>query len=115
MAYTDHGAWHNAAPFNLSFREVAIATAAALTVYFTLFGVGISSDASDVMSAGTKMDRMPLAGEPACAGQAWGAWSQDCLNALTQKENLQLAPSRTVEFRDGERQLSILVREPAKS
>lgn len=111
MTYTEQ----NELPFSIKPRELIIATVAAFSVYFALFGVGFQSDASDVVAATTKADRLPLAGEPTCAGQAWGNWNKQCLEALAGRDNLRLVPTHTVEVRDENRRLSILIREPSRS
>ena len=117
MAYMEHESFHTALPFDIRPRELTVATVAALAVFFVaLFGVSFGNAGSDNNVAGSvKSDRNAIGYEDACAGQAWGNWNEACLKALSTKDNLRLAPSRTVEFRDAGRQISVLVRKPINS
>ncbi|PTW60102.1 hypothetical protein C8N35_105102 [Breoghania corrubedonensis] len=118
MAYTEHDTFHMSLPFSIRPRELTVATAAALVVFFlALFGISFgTAGAGDVVSASPmKSDRHAIGYEDACAGQAWGNWNESCLKALSKRQDLRLAPSRTVEFRDTGRQLSVLQRQPSNS
>ena len=116
MTYTEQSRFQFTLPFNTSPRELAIATGAAVGIVFVaMLAIGMGTGSDNVTAAPVKADRQAIAGEQACAGQAWGNWSEACLKALTAKQNVNLAPSRTVEFRDAGRQLSILTSEPTNS
>ena len=116
MTYTEQNRFQVTFPFNTSPRELAIATGAAVGIVFlAMVGIGMGTGADEVTAAPVKADRLAIGGEQACAGQAWGNWSEACLKALTEKQNVSLVPSRTVEFRDAGRQLSVLTSEPSNS
>ncbi|WP_321340890.1 hypothetical protein [Breoghania sp.] len=116
MAYTESDSFNSAFPFNISLRELVISTAAAMTIFLGLFGVSFAPAHDDMQTgAAMKSDRLAIGGEQACAGQAWGNWNDACLQALSGKDNLRLAPNRTVEFTDTNRNLTVLTRMPTQS
>lgn len=104
----------NARQNRVTVREFAIATAAAVAVFAAGYTFVQDFTATPANAhVATKSDRVPLAGESVCAGQAWGAWSQDCLEKFATDhgaENLRLIPTRTVEVRDVAARTSTLVR-----
>ena len=115
--YMENDSLPTSLPFNLRPREMTVAAIASLFIFFlAFFGVSFATAGSGAVATGpVKSDRQAIGYENACAGQAWGNWSEDCLKALSKKQNLNLAPSRTVEFRDADQQLSVLTRTPRRS
>ncbi|MDJ0929562.1 hypothetical protein [Breoghania sp.] len=115
MTYTEHSTFRIPLPFNIRPHELLVATAGAITVFsLAMFTAGFGSAASDdATAAPVKGDQLTIAQEDACAGQAWGHWNAECLRTLAEKHDISVAPSRTVEFRDAGRRLSVLVKEPA--
>ncbi|AXS40557.1 hypothetical protein D1F64_11425 [Breoghania sp. L-A4] len=108
----------------MTLRELAIATAAALIVFFggvqLITGVTADNGIGAIPAAAQKMDRLPLGGNVTCSGQAWGAWSEECLNAIGQtrgarSNGLRVIAIETVEIRDEARNTSTLVRQPTDS
>lgn len=97
----------------VSLRELAIATAAALVVFFAAIQFIVQATSPIQPVAMEKSDRLPLAGIRMCAAQAWGAWSEACLAQIAEasgneSRNLRQIPTETVEIRDASQSLSIL-------
>ncbi|WP_319773867.1 hypothetical protein [Breoghania sp.] len=116
MAYTENDSFNTAFPFNIRLRELVISSAAAITIFLGLFGVSFAPAHDDVQaSTSIKGDRLTLGGEEACAGQAWGNWNDACLKALSLKQDVRLAPSRTVDFHHNDRNLTVLAKMPSQT
>ncbi|ADZ70644.1 hypothetical protein [Polymorphum gilvum] len=63
--------------------------------------------------AAAKANRLDGALPASCSGQAWGAWSPDCLAALTGNTSLRPVGTVTVEQRPAGENVSVLMRLPA--
>ncbi|WP_321504134.1 hypothetical protein [Breoghania sp.] len=116
MAYTENDSFSTAFPFSIRLRELVLASAAAMTIFLGLFGVSFAPAHDNTQVTGEiKGDRLALGGEEACAGQAWGNWNDACLKALSQKQDVRLVPSRTVDFHQTDRNLTVLAKMPSQS
>lgn len=119
MAFADaHNFSSDAEKPFVNLRELAIATVAALVVFFSAMQMIVAITTPSMSEFAQKADRLPLAGEVACEGQAWGNWSQECLDTITGSGNahqLRLIATETVETRDAAANLSVLTRRPLGS
>lgn len=107
-------------PSNKTFRDIALATVAAVAVFGAVLTVAQTvkmAAASDAVPAASaeKADRVTSALPATCKSEAWGDWSADCLAAISGTVNPRQVRFETFEARDVEGKTSVLARVPART
>ncbi len=78
---------------------------------FAVFGGAFALTGGEAQSGSVaaKGDRLSVISKTVCEGQSWGAWSDECLNEITNRE-VRSVGTVTVESRDTVNNVSILIR-----
>lgn len=78
---------------------------------FVVFGGAFALTSGEAQSGTvtSKGDRLSVMSKTVCEGQSWGAWSDECLNEITNKD-VRSVGTVTIENRDIVNKVSVLIR-----